>query len=399
MGDPKLGESIFGTRTAENTMKAKKLRRLYFEGQEKIEQFFIDARRNGVENSYSDTYFGRRRYFDRRVKDKGSIEREAGNNRIQGTAADIYKIAMVRLFTEIRKRGWLGKVLIPAFVHDEGVLEIHKSIDPAIMLKILRECLMLKIPGWCPLYIGVGFGTNWYDAKKTEIPVQVQDTIEETWGDTGLDWWDGDTEKLFYWEVGMINDYKRDRVLEFLSNKENWGKVLPPVENAFAHEILEEIEKGRHVEGVVDKNTSPKKDTIDNLEEFCRVFGKEDLFIKANIQKPAYKEDESSSNVFDNSSDEEDIVSSMDIIMMKVRQLGIGLDTDNRKVYFRYDDNDIPLMKLIHDIMIKYPGNFEVFAVKDNGEIYSTGLNLDLKAYSSILSAYISRRNKVRSVL
>lgn len=399
MGDPKLGESIFGTRTAENTMKAKKLRRLYFEGQEKIEQFFIDARRNGVENSYSDTYFGRRRYFDRRVKDKGSIEREAGNNRIQGTAADIYKIAMVRLFTEIRKRGWLGKVLIPAFVHDEGVLEIHKSIDPAIMLKLLRECLMLKIPGWCPLYIGVGFGTNWYDAKKTEIPVQVQDTIEETWGDTGLDWWDGDTEKLFYWEVGMINDYKRDRVFEFLSNKENWGKVLPPVENAFAHEILEEIEKGRHVEGVVDKNTSPKKDTIDNLEEFCRVFGKEDLFIKANIQKPAYKEDESSSNVFDNSSDEEDIVSSMDIIMMKVRQLGIGLDTDNRKVYFRYDDNDIPLMKLIHDIMIKYPGNFEVFAVKANGEIYSTGLNLDLKAYSSILSAYISRRNKVRSVL
>lgn len=399
MGDPKLGESIFGAKTPENTMKAKKLRKLYFEGQEKIEQFFIDARRNGVEKSYSDTYFGRRRYFDRRVKDRGSIEREAGNNRIQGTAADIYKISMVRLFTEIRKRGWLGKVLLSAFVHDECVLEVHKSIDPAVMLKVLRECLMLKIPGWCPLYIGAGFGTNWYDAKKTEIPVQVQETIEEQWGDSGLDWWDGDTEKLFYWEVGMINDYKRDRVLNFLKNKENWGKVLPPVENAFAHEVLEEISIGRHVDGVVFKDAEPKKDTIDNLKEFCRVFGEDDLYVKANIQKPVYKESDNKNVLKNTDEDEIEEVSLFDTIMMKVRELGIGLDVNSKKVYFRYDDNDIPLMNIIHGIMIKNPGTFEVLAVKSDGAIFSTGLKLDLKAYSNILSSYISRRNQMRGII
>lgn len=394
MGDPKLGESIFGVRTPENTIKAKKLRKLYFEGQEKIEQFFIEARRNGVENSYSDTYFGRRRYFDRRVKDKGSIEREAGNNRIQGTAADIYKIAMVRLFVEIRKRGWLGKVLLSAFVHDECFIEVHKSIDPAIMLKVLRECLMLKIPGWCPLYIGAGFGTNWYDAKKTEIPVQVQEIIENKWGDTGLDWWDGDTEKLFYWEVGMINDYKRDRVINFLKNESNWGKVLPPVENAFAHEVLDEIAIGRHVDGVVDKTIKSHEDTLKNLKNFCNAFGIQELFEKADIQQPVYKEEKQ--DVFsDNDYDEEEnSISLFDMTMMKVQQLGIGLDSLNKKVYFRYEANDIPLMNLIHSIVSKNPGTYEVLAVKGDNDVYGTGLSVDLKVYRNLLSAYMSRRNQ-----
>lgn len=401
MGDAKLGESIFGTRSPENTLKAKKLRKLYFEGQEKIEQFFIDARRNGVNNSFSDTFFGRRRYFDKRVKEKHSIERESGNNRIQGTAADIYKIAMVRLLMEIRKRGWLGKVLLSAFVHDEGVLEVHKSIDPAVMLSVVRKSLMLDIAGWCPLYIGIGFGTNWYDAKKTEIPVQVQEIIENNWGVSGLDWWDGDTERLFYWEVGMINDYKRDRVISFLENPSNWGTILPPVENAFAHGVLKEIAKGRHVDGVVCEGACAKEDTLENLEEFCRVFGILDLYAKAGIKKSEYKESSSNSDSLSDGvvdEDREEEVSLFDAIMMKVRQLGIGVDFEGKKVYFRYDSDDIPFMNIIHGIMVRNSGSYSVYAVKSDGGIYSTGLGLDIRAYSRVLSAYSTRRNLRRGV-
>lgn len=397
MADPSLGEHIFGTRSPENTLKAKKLRKLYFEGQEKVEQFFIKARADGVANSYSETFFGRRRYFDKRKKDKGSIEREAGNNRIQGTAADIYKISMVRLLTEIRKHGWLGKVLISAFVHDECVLEVHKSIDPAIMLATLQECLMLKIPGWCPLYIGAGFGTNWYDAKKTEIPVQVQEYMVKTWGKTGLDWWDGDTEKLFDWEVGLINDYKRDRVINYLKDENNWNKVIKPVENGFAHEVLDELNAGRHVDGVVDKNVSSKKGTIENLEEFCKAFGVLDLFEKANIQEPVMSNSSSSSNLdlsFDDR--EEEKVDLRTILMAKVSQLGVGLDNENSKVYIRYDEDDSVLMKVIHSIISRYPGNYEVLAVKGSNEVYTTNLCMDLKGYRDLMTAYMSRRNQVK---
>lgn len=398
MADPSLGEHIFGTRSAENTLKAKKLRKLYFEGQENVEKFFIKARADGVKNGYSETHFGRRRTFDKRKKDKGSIERESGNHRIQGTAADIYKLAMVRLLTEVRKRGWLGKVLISAFVHDECVLEVHKSIDPAVMLSILRKCMMLEIPGWCPLYIGAGYGTNWYDAKKTEIPVQVQDIIVNTWGETGLDWWDGDTEKLFYWEVGLINDYKRDRVIDYIKNEDNWGKSLKPVENGFAHEVLEEIQKGRHVDGVVDSDIQPMKDTVDNLEQFCKAFGCEDLFEKADIQRPVYNTEESnpSSNILKEEEDEEE-VDLLAAVMMKVRQLGVGLDNVTNKVYFRLDEGDPVLMGIVKNIITRYPGNHEVMAVKD-GEVFTTGLKMDLKGYRDLLSAYMSRKNQMRVV-
>ena len=258
--------------------------------------------------------------------------------------------------------------------------------------------MMLEIPGWCPLYIGAGYGTNWYDAKKTEIPVQVQDIIVNTWGETGLDWWDGDTEKLFYWEVGLINDYKRDRVIDYIKNEDNWGKSLKPVENGFAHEVLEEIQKGRHVDGVVDSDIQPMKDTVDNLEQFCKAFGCEDLFEKADIQRPVYNTEESnpSSNILKEEEDEEE-VDLLAAVMMKVRQLGVGLDNVTNKVYFRLDEGDPVLMGIVKNIITRYPGNHEVMAVKD-GEVFTTGLKMDLKGYRDLLSAYMSRKNQMRVV-
>lgn len=392
MADPKLGESLYGARTPENTARAAKMRSLYFEGQEHIEQFFTKARADGVRNSYSETYFGRRRYFDKRKTDEGSIERQAGNNRIQGTAADIYKIAMVRLLNRIRNNGWLGKVLISCFVHDECVLEVHKSIDPCVLLKNLRSCLMLDMDGWCPLYIGAGFGTNWYDAKKTEIPVQVQEKMVNTWGTTGLDWWNGDTEKLFDWEVGEINDYKRDRVISYLENEDNWNMVLQPVENGFAHEVLDEILAGRHVDGVVDKEVYTSSDTVENLEQFCKAFGILDLFAKANIQRPVYTEEADS--VLEGKDEQEVVEESFEeIIRMKVNSMGVGVDTINKKVYIRFDDDAI-LMKVVRNIIDTNPGDYEVFAYQGD-ELYSTDLSMSPKGHMSLMRAYMSRRNAV----
>ena len=80
--------------------------------------------------------------------------------------------------------------------------------------------------------------------------------------------------------------------------------------------------------------------------------------------------------------------------MMKVRELGVGLDIENKKVYFRFEETDGVLMNVLHSIISRNPGNFEVLAVKEGKDIYSTGLKLDLKAYSSMLSVYMSRRNQ-----
>lgn len=393
LGDPNLGVNLFGSKTPENTLKAKHQKELYFKGMEELRGFIDYSKSMGTEKNFSETYFHRRRYYDPRRVRKDKIERQSCNARIQGTAADIYKIAMVRLFNKLKELGLLGKVLISAFVHDECFLEVHKSIDPAFMLKTLRDCMMIEIEGWCPLFIGCGYGRNWYEAKKTEIPVQVQDYIAG-FADTGLEIWDGDTDKLCEWVVRTINDYRRDRVINYLKNEDNWGKVLNPVENSLAHEVMEEVLAGRAVDGVVSTDFECKTDMLENLQEFSKCFGCEELLEKANIQKPEVKEVKQELPSYEE--DEDDLSFSEDeFIIQRVSNFGTyqTAGSSSKKLYFRLDNSDATLMRLVKSAIEKNKGNVPVFAVKD-GEIYSTGLETSNKTINKILPLYLSRANR-----
>lgn len=227
MGDANLGARIYGERNATNTARARDLRRLYFEGQEKVEEFFDTAREKSYRNSYAETYFGRRRYFDKRQQREDVIRREGANMAIQGTAADLFKLGMVNLFNTLAERGWLGRVLISAFVHDEALYEVSNDIDPADALKLVKDSISMESftreHGWAPLYVGGGYGENWYHAKKTEIPVELQDELVRKyagkWNNTGkgLDWWDGNIERLYSWEVEKNNEYYAKRVKKYLT--------------------------------------------------------------------------------------------------------------------------------------------------------------------------------------
>lgn len=395
LGDPNLGVNLYGKRTPENTRRAKHQKELYFKGMEELRGFIDLSKNQGITNHFSTTYFNRRRYFDPRKTRKDTIERQSCNARIQGTAADIYKLAMVRLFLSIKKNGWLGKVLISAFVHDECFLEVHKSIDPCKMQKVLREAMMLEIEGWCPLYTGCGYGRNWYEAKHTEIPVQVQEYMVNTFGEEGLSWWDGDADKLCKWVVDTIMNYKRDRVLNYLKDENNWGKVLKPTENELAHSLLSDIKDGQEVEGVVDtSDCTPVDDVIENLKVFCKVFGCLDLFEKANIQRPVHTEN-TTDNISDEELQEEEDISAHDALIMRLNILGVHSvqTSEGRKVYFKYSDTDKVLMNLVYNTIKANPGDIEVLAVKDDGKEYTTGMSVNMKAYPKLLQLYVSRAN------
>lgn len=399
LGDPNLGENLRGVKSPENTKYAKRMKKLYFKGMEELESFIDESKMQGTKYHYSKTFFKRRRYYDERITRKDTIERRSCNARIQGTAADLYKLAMVRLFLKIKENGWLGKVLISAFVHDECFLEVHKSIDPCVMLKVLRECMMIDIEGWCPLFIGAGFGRNWYEAKHTEIPVQVQDYMVNTFGETGLDWWDGDTEKLCNWSVKCIENYKRDRVINFMKNEENWGKALKPTENELAHSILKDISKGQKVEGAITDECTPSDDMLENLKEFSRVFDCMDLFEKANIQKPTQVK----TNNTEVEEDEESIsdaeqYSKNDIILMRLNVLGTHMakTAEGKKLYFKYDANDKAFMNIIYGVVTKESGDIEVIAVDSTGQQYTTGISTSAKAYPAILQLYVNHANMRR---
>lgn len=243
MGDSSLGARIFGERNAENTRKAASLRRKFFQGQEKIEQFFERVRSEGVTNGYTSTKFNRRRYYQRALYSVNEIRRQAGNHVIQGTAADIYKIACNRMFNRIVDEGWLGKVLLNAFVHDELLMEVHQSINPYYFFKAWREEFQVAIDGFCTLYAGAGVGYNWLQAKKQDLPPQYIDIIIKKYEDNPDMEWDEDFNKFFKEIEEGYRQYKIDRVVDFITDPQNDGEVIKPIINSLLVELVDDIVK------------------------------------------------------------------------------------------------------------------------------------------------------------
>jgi DNA polymerase-1 len=250
MGDAKLGLTLFGSVSAENTKKAALYRRKYFKNQEKVEKFFINAQNDAVKYGYTETFFHRRRYYNKETTSIGSIKRQGGNQRIQGTAADIYKQAAVRLFLRVINEGWLDKVLFTGFIHDELLTEVSKEIHPLEWLKVLKEETELKIEGFCPIYIGCGFGRSWYEAKSVELPVELQNEImgkiEE------FPNWDGNIDDFAKWIPKRIDRFQMDYVDRFITDTKNQGQVISSVTfdylteqvTRMQNEYLEEVFKG-----------------------------------------------------------------------------------------------------------------------------------------------------------
>lgn len=238
MGDKSLGIRVFGEESEENTRKAASLRNKYFEGQEDIKDFFEKARAKGISDGYTETYFGRRRYYHRDKFSVNAIRRQAGNQVIQGSAADIYKLAVGRLFKRICKEGWLGKVLFTGFIHDEILCEVSNMINPMVWLRVLREEFEVNIEGWCPLYMGFGFGMSWYEAKSVELPIKLQWNLVDKWGIDGDSSWNGDGYELCKKVPDMLREFSINDSIQQLLDEKSQGEIIKPTLNNALIDIL-----------------------------------------------------------------------------------------------------------------------------------------------------------------
>lgn len=179
------------------------------------------------------------------------------------TAADIYKLAVGRVFKRICKEGWLGKVLFSGFIHDELLGEVSIDIDPMKFLKVLREEFEVKIKDsdgtpWCPLYMGFGWGTSWYQAKKTEVPIKLQWEFVDKYGETGYPLWDGDCKKFCDSIPDLISEFEvRDCGVQLL-DPNNQGKEIKPALNSAIIDIVKGDTKAYM--GVLDKGIISDED-------------------------------------------------------------------------------------------------------------------------------------------
>jgi len=137
----------------------------YFREFPAVKNYMDDAIDQAREQEYVETILGRRRYLpdinSRNMTMRGFAERNAINAPIQGSAADIIKIAMINIHNWMRENNFKSKMIMQ--VHDELVFDIHRDELDTIKEPII-EFMKSAHPLEVPMDIGVGVGEDWLEA-------------------------------------------------------------------------------------------------------------------------------------------------------------------------------------------------------------------------------------------
>lgn len=165
MGVNALRESL-GTGRAE----AQEFYNQYFEAFPRLAAYIDEVKGQAAKNGYTTTYFGRRRYFDGIHSPipyvRASAERMAINAPMQGTQADIVKLAMVRIDEVLKKEGLDDRVHLLLQVHDELVFEIEDKKVEELAPKI-KEIMENVVPA----------------KDRRDIPIVAEGKVGKNWGE------------------------------------------------------------------------------------------------------------------------------------------------------------------------------------------------------------------------
>ncbi len=145
---------------------AKKYIESYFDRYPGVKAFLDGMVASAKETGFASTMMGRRRYLPELTASKFPTrafgERVAMNMPIQGTAADIIKIAMINVYNELKKQGLKAKLILQ--VHDELLIDAPEE-EESFVVELLRKCMEEAYPLGVPLKVSVASGKTWYDAK------------------------------------------------------------------------------------------------------------------------------------------------------------------------------------------------------------------------------------------
>ncbi|MCR2045022.1 DNA polymerase I [Anaerosalibacter massiliensis] len=146
--------------------EAKKYIDNYLKNYKNVKIYMDEIVELGKENGYIETILNRRRYLPELKSKNYAVrsfgERIAMNTPIQGSAADIIKIAMVRVYNELKKRNMKSKLILQ--VHDELIVETYKDEKEEVK-RILKEVMESSAELSIPLKVDIQVGESWYDAK------------------------------------------------------------------------------------------------------------------------------------------------------------------------------------------------------------------------------------------
>ncbi len=145
--------------------EAKEIIQRYFERFPKVNQYISGTIASAHSTGYVETLNGRRRYLadinNKNQNIRANAERQAINMPIQGTAADMIKIAMINIHRELKRKKLKSKMVLQ--VHDELVFDVVKGEEETMkkmVEKEMREAMSMNVP----IEVEIGIGKNWLDA-------------------------------------------------------------------------------------------------------------------------------------------------------------------------------------------------------------------------------------------
>jgi len=161
------GVSAFGlsNQTSLTRSESKLLIESYYDAYPKLKNFISSQINFARENGYVETILGRKRYLrdinSRNAIVRGAAERNAVNAPVQGSAADIIKIAMIKIHEKFQESNFESKMLVQ--VHDELVFEVHKK-ELEQVKKIIKIEMEQAYSFSVPLKVDMDQGLNWFEA-------------------------------------------------------------------------------------------------------------------------------------------------------------------------------------------------------------------------------------------
>ncbi len=161
------GVSAFGlsNQTSLTKSQSKLLIESYYDAYPKLKNYISSQINFARENGYVETILGRKRYLrdinSRNAIVRGAAERNAVNAPVQGSAADIIKIAMIKIHEKFQESNFKSKMLVQ--VHDELVFEVHKK-ELEQVKKIIKIEMEQAYSFNVPLKVDMDQGLNWFEA-------------------------------------------------------------------------------------------------------------------------------------------------------------------------------------------------------------------------------------------
>ena len=146
------------------------------------------------------TAFSRVKYFkeifdpDITNRKKASLIRQANNMPVQGTAADLMKIAEVNMYNYIRNKGWneldvdgFPKVRVMLSIHDEVLISADRDIPMEEIIEMITTCMQIELKGAPPFFVQPAKMPNWggHSDDSLAIPIKYRDELIEAYSRTG----------------------------------------------------------------------------------------------------------------------------------------------------------------------------------------------------------------------